>query len=276
VLPDEQTVIWSSAFTGIGRFVGVVVTCERHDGGPRTNVLMKGSENSCVINGLAPTATYTVRVMRRDIKGSILYRPFQTDVIVSAKAPKYVVLVGASVGEAWNLPSLPTRAGVDGLAFGYRGKHSYDKTDLIERVVKCQVKPEAVIIKECAAYFPRESEAIFEKLPIWVDILRTHEITPILSTCCPVTESHDRRNPGRQDAVNRFNKFVRAFAVENGIKLLDLAEALQVSDTNRHLSREYAQADGLHLTGEAYARLDSWLISLILDDVGNQIGESKG
>jgi len=225
-------------------------------GNIKASMLMKGALNHCVIEGLAGGKTYAFRLRRSDLKGRLLYLPYTTAVTVSERVPTYVVLVGASVGKTWDLPSLPGRTGIDDFAFGYRAKYGYDKGDIIEGLTGAQLKPEMVIIKECAAYFPKELEPIREKLPHWVDSLTTNGIIPVLATCCPVTKANDEQNPGRQTAIDEFNAFVRTYARENQLRLLDLAQALQISNSDSHLRSDCAQPDGLHLTSKAYAALD--------------------
>ena len=231
------------------------------------SMLMKGSLNRCMIDGLAGDKTYSIRLRRSDLRGRLLYKPFESEVTVRERVPTYAVLVGASVGKAWDLPSLPDRTGNDDFVFGYRGKYGYDKGDALDRLVEAQLRPDLVIIKECAAYFPGELEPSAEKLPQWVDLLKANGMTPVLATCCPVTEANDGGNPGRQEAIDEFNRFVRDYARENGLCLLDLAKALRVGETNSHLRSDYAQPDGLHLAPKAYAVLDLMAVPSLIREL---------
>jgi len=232
----------------------------------RANTLMKGSLNQCVLEELTNGKTYQIRIRRADLKGMLLYKPFTTEVTVREQRPKYAILVGASVGKAWNLPSLSERTGTDEFVFGYRGKYGYDKGEVLEQTAKAKIKPDIVIIKECAAYFPKELEPIREKLPQWVDLLASHGITPVLATCAPVTEDNDSQNPGRQEAINEFNQFVRAYAEKNNLGLLDLGKTLTDGEASYYLQDSYAQPDGLHLVPKAYKALDAVMAEVVAAD----------
>lgn len=232
--------------------------------GLRSNAVMKGSLNECVIEGLEPGQNYSIRIARTDLIGKLRYRPYKTEATTGIVKPSYIVLVGASVGKEWNLAALPKRTGINGFVLGHRGKYGYDKGDQVEKLAGVSSsKPDIAIIKECAAYFPKELERIIEKLPLWVDTLASSGITPVAATCCPVTEENDKANPGRQKAIDEFNRFVRAYAMQNNMSVVDLAKTLQVSETDTHLRGDYAQPDGLHLTPRAYLALDSMLVSLL-------------
>jgi len=226
------------------------------DGQLESRTLIPGADNQCIVGQLSPGRSYTVRIARADLKGRLLYRPFQTEVAVSDPPPEYVVLVGASVGRNWDFPSLPARSGAGNLAFGFRGKYGYDKQDVLERLVAGPTKPDKVIIKQCAAYMPQDIDSAIAKTPGWVDMLESHRITPILATCCPVTEANDIDHPGRQKAIEKFNDFIRSYAADHDLQILDLEKTLRVDETDRRLREEFAQADGLHLTPEAYSALD--------------------
>lgn len=226
------------------------------DGQFQSRILLPGADNHCIVGQLSPGHSYTIRITRADLKGRLLYRPFQTEVTVSEPPPEYVVLVGASVGGAWDFPSLPARSGLGNSAFGYRAGFGYDKQDVIERLLAGPTKPDKVIIKECAAYMPRELDNAIGKIPGWVDMLKSREITPILATCCPVTEANDIDNPGRQKAIEKFNDFIRSYAADHDLQVLDLEKTLRVDDTDHRLREEFAQNDGLHLTPKAYSALD--------------------
>ena len=236
--------------------------------GHKGSTVMKGALNQCVIDGLASGRTYTIRIRRSDPVGRVLYRSFQTETTVPETKPEYVVLVGASVGKSWDFPSLPNRTGVDGFAFGYRGYNGYDKGRVIEYLTRHELKPDTVIIKECAAYFPKELEPVIEKLPQWIDILNANGITPVLATCSPVTEENARQNPERLETIHEYNRFVRKYADENDLRVLDLEKTLRDSDTNPYLRDDYAQSDGLHLVPRAYEALDQIIIPALAGETG--------
>jgi len=238
----------------------LVVSCT---GNNETVTVMSGTRNHCLLAELPTGRTYSIRISRADLKGRLLYRPFKADITVVDPPPEYVVLVGASVGKGWDLPSLPSRSHFESLVLGCRVKYGYDKSDVLERIAATPVKPDKVIIKECAAYMPQELEKIMRKLPVWVDLMEDNGITPILATCCPVTVSNDRDNPGRQRAIETFNRFVRDYAAEHDLQTLDLDHALRISDTNHYLREDYAQTDGLHISAEGYSALDQELLATL-------------
>lgn len=238
----------------------LVVSWGEAGGADLSSKVMKGSVNQCTIEDLEAGRTYSLRIRRTDLKGRLFYKGFEAEMTVLDPAPKYVVLIGASVGKTWDLASFPDRTGQDGYVFGYRGKYRYDKEDLIRQVVSAPLKPDMVIIKECAAYFPRDTSKIIEKLPQWVDLARESGVTPVLATCAPVTEANDSTNPGRQEAIDEANAFVRAYTAENDVGILDLAETLSVGEESRHLREDFAQPDGLHLAPKAYEALDGILV----------------
>ncbi|RJP72344.1 MAG: SGNH/GDSL hydrolase family protein [Candidatus Abyssobacteria bacterium SURF_17] len=240
----------------------LLVSWRREGPDAETSMVMNHSLNQCVVGGLEDNQTYTIRIRRMDLPGRFIYKAFQTEIVTQEPAPTYVLLVGASVGKAWDLPSLPKRLKADGLVFGYRGKYGYDKTDVIDRIVKSQIRPDIVIIKECAAYFPKERGKIIERLPGWVEMLKAEGITPVVATCCPVTKENDRANPGKQAAIDEFNSFVRTLGVENHVEILDLAGTLSISETNSYLRESFAQPDGLHLNQSAYSALDHVLMDI--------------
>jgi hypothetical protein len=238
------------------------ITLTGNSDGASLRALMKGEKNQCRVEELRGGETYSIRVRRSDLLGRVRYQSFNGSVVVPEMPPQYVVLVGASVGKAWNLPSLPDRTGFKDFVFGCREKYGYDKSEVIQRLSE-SYKPDIVIIKECSAYFPKHRSQMVEKIPSWIATLSDNDIIPILATCCPVTETNDAENAGRQVATNEFNRFIRAFAAEHDIVLLDLAQALEISKDAHHLRNEYAQPDGLHLTPQAYEKLDQLLISVI-------------
>ena len=73
--------------------------------------------------------------------------------------PKHVLLLGASVGKAWEIEGLSRRLGLKDYRFEYVGKYDFDKTDALKAILaRKENRPDAVFIKECAAYFPGDLE----------------------------------------------------------------------------------------------------------------------
>lgn len=89
------------------------------------------------------------------------------------KEKKRIVLVGASIGQEWNLPELSRRVGNDDYVFESLAAWQFDKTEVLEetlmrpkrkfRLTRTYLKgflepnpkpADVVIIKECSSYFP--------------------------------------------------------------------------------------------------------------------------
>ncbi len=100
---------------------------------------------------------------------------------------KQIYFIGASVGRDWRLhlvfPNIQTLTA-----------YQYDKGELVEQVLMS--RPDAVIIKECAAYFPPD-RADLEQIRRWVEKLWSGGVRAALATVVPVTREHARRLPGR-------------------------------------------------------------------------------
>ena len=81
---------------------------------------------------------------------------------------KRVLLIGASVGDAWNIAKLPERAKLAGYTFESVAEYQFDKSHVIEEIVKSDNKPDFVILKECAAYFPGDFPRYKQFIQGWV------------------------------------------------------------------------------------------------------------
>lgn len=206
---------------------------------------------------------YTVSISRSDILGKIKYRNFQEE-STPHEVNKYVVLVGASVAKKWNLRQLSARQNLQNTFFGYRGLYEFDKSTLIDNLVAMPLKPDAVIIKECAEYFPRNIDTSLSKIKQWAKQLEDADIEPILATVVPITKSRAKKNPTVQQGINDFNNAIRKYGDEKTIKILDLQAALSSHVDPGYLDETYADRDGLHLENVAYKeRLDMLMINLI-------------
>jgi len=222
----------------------------------------------CLFEGLAEGKEYSIEINRTDLKGRILYRKLRVEIDPEVEGARYFVLVGASVGRAWEFQKIPARLGLgNGLIFGNRTKYEFDKTSEIESLTKIPIKPSGVIIKECAAYFPRELISSKELIKKWVMMLRSSGIRPILATTVPVTKEHDNRNPGRFNSLLVFNDFIKEYASKENISVLDLEKALRIDGNDRHLRNEYAAPDGLHLVERAYREVLDGLVMPTIDQM---------
>ena len=200
---------------------------------------------------------------------------------------KRVLLIGASVGDAWNIAKLPERAKLAGYTFESVAEYQFDKSHVIEEIVKSDNKPDFVILKECAAYFPGDFPRYKQFIQGWVAALRAQHITPVLATVVPVTTPPHfnlsyvkhlvkkvtrNRLPvdERLPHLLEYNDWVRSYAAQEGLALLDLESALRNNAQERKLRPDLAGQDGLHLNEQAYLVLDR----LVVDSAGQLFKET--
>jgi hypothetical protein len=196
--------------------------------------------------------------------------------------PKRVVLLGASIGRAWNIPQLPDRLEHSGYVFEYHGS-SFDKTDKLKLALYGEDnKPDAVIIKECAAYFPGDMEHYKSKMKEWIAECQENDVIPIPATVVPVTRLHSYKvfagyllkgrnpleygspfKPNRNNSICEFNDWIRGFCETNRLVYLDLEASLRYSRKNRFLREDLGRLDGLHINSKAYGILDQTLIQTL-------------
>jgi len=211
----------------------------------------------------------------------ILFHLGGTCMAIGGTRPRHIVLIGASVGKAWNISELPKRIKNSDYSFEYVGMYQFDKSSALNQVVsRSKNKPDAIILKECAAYFP--SDISFEEakslMKQWVNRCQATNIVPIPTTIAPVTPSNDERfkthNPVKRiikrmlgismmtriERIIEYNDWVKAFSKEKNLIVLDLETPLRIDDGNRFLRDDLTKGDGLHLNAEGYRILDSIVI----------------
>ena len=173
-----------------------------------------------------------------------------------------VVLVGASVSDHWNVE-------VRYPCVSVRKVYSFDKSAEIEGLLGERPLPDAIIVKECAAYFPMDLDEAQGLVASWLDRIDEASVAPIVATVVPVTRRNARAHPGRLEGILAYNDWIRAVAGERSISVLDLERALRVGDDDRHLDERWATRDGLHLRRVAYRqRLDPILQPVLVAAVG--------
>jgi hypothetical protein len=210
---------------------------------------------------------------------------------------KHVLLIGASVGAHWNFGALPERIRKKDYFLEYIHGGGYNKTKRLREVLaRKENKPDAVFIKECAAYFPGDLNHYKDLIKGWVKECWDSGIIPMLTTVVPVTRLHPfkqfmidivkRRNPlrfgnpfksKRNLAIIEFNDWIWDFSRENGLTVLDLEGAVRYGTKNRYLREDLARIDGLHLNKKAYKILDE-IVLPTLDHVNwddSKIEEKK-
>ena len=199
------------------------------------------------------------------------------------KGKKHIVLLGASIGKAWEFSALPERINIDEYTFEFKLKGGFDKSDkLLEILSRDENKPNAVFLKECAAYFPEELQLYKELMKRWIGECLQHKVIPIPATVVPITRLHPLkkalidllkwRNPFKRDnpfnskkneAILEYNDWIKEFCTKNGLAVLDLEAEVRYSSTNRYLREDLARIDGLHLNNNAYIIFDKLVIPVL-------------
>ncbi len=192
---------------------------------------------------------------------------------------KHVVLLGASVGHAWNIEALPDRvAAAKDYRFEYVGEYAFDKTEALRKILqRKQNKPDAIFIKECAAYFPGDLSQYQELMKGWVKECRQAKVVPIPTTVVPVVSTKNKPIKDRLkdfiktvlgrpttatqlEGIFRYNDWVRVYAAQEGLTVLDLETPLRTSADDRSLRVDLHSGDGLHLNSTAYGLLDTIVV----------------
>lgn len=226
---------------------------------PIVSGIIAPRDQSRVLRGIPTSGEIKLTISRRDLIGRLRY---QTKTLSLKRLPirqTYVVLVGASIGKAWHLQDFTRRTGEQDVVFSNRAHYSFDKTDTIEALLHLKVKPDAVILKECSDYFPRNQEKSTSEFERWIERIKKNHVTPILATTTPVSAIGPKKD--KQPSIDLWNAFIREYGHKNRIPVLDLARVLQTSPIDTFLKQTYAKDDGYHLTAAAYrTALDPLLI----------------
>ena len=190
---------------------------------------------------------------------------------------KRIVLLGASVGRYWQIDLINRRVNINNFIFEYvHGGSGFDKSKRLHEVLsRISDKPDAIFLKECAAYFPGNLSEYKDLMIKWIKNCEQHDIIPIPTTVVPVTRLHSikkffidivkRRNPfkfgsplqnTRNKSILKYNDWIRSYCTQNGLIYLDLEKATRYSENNRFLREDFAKLDGLHINRKAYKYLD--------------------
>lgn len=195
-----------------------------------------------------------------------------------------ILLLGASVGNAWNFEDLSIRLKSNAFTSEFIAKYEADKTDILRQALNRKInKPDVIIIKQCAAYF-RSNSSEYDPLPVkrykqlmkeWVDKCLSEGVVPILATVVPITEEMPLKvkikrlikeyilfknvSPYYRDVrlkgILEYNEWVKRYSNEKQLIVLDLEKAVRISEKNRYLNPDLS-TDGLHLNEKAYQLLD--------------------
>lgn len=199
-----------------------------------------------------------------------------------------VLLLGASVGKSWNVSGIPGRLNDNRFEFESVQAWQFDKTEALEEVLMrpkrkfkatktylkgffepSPVKPDVIVIKECAAYFPGDLAVYKEQVKKWVAAIRASGRKPVIATVSPVTKARSLKGPGKIESIREFNDWVREYAASEKMPLLDLEAALRTDDKDRFLRDEYS-TDGTHLKRNAYDVLDKLLLDASVKAVARE------
>ena len=242
--------------------------------------------------------------------------------VFAMEKPKHIVLLGASVGKAWNIESLPkrlsqsnpkspssptspsnptnprfsvvdpnnspsaSRLAVFPYRFEYVGEYQFDKSKVLQQILeRKENKPEAIIIKECAAYFPGDFSNYQALMKKWIKQCKQSAVIPIPATVVPVIKDDSmktrvkdmiKRILGRSTSDQRlmsilqYNDWIKSYAQEESLVVLDLEAALRTSKEDRSLRLDLHAGDGLHLNEKAYRLLDPFILSALGDLFGRE------
>jgi hypothetical protein len=158
--------------------------------------------------------------------------------------------------------------------FEYVGEFQFDKTKALQQILqRKENKPDAIFLKECAAYFPGNFIDYQELMKRWIRQCLEANVIPIPTTVVPVIK------PGfsnleikakdmikwflgrptftlRLEGLIKYNDWIKSYAQKEGLIILDLEAPLHISETDRSLKIELHSGDGLHLNQKAYPILD--------------------
>jgi len=222
---------------------------------------------------------YLARVLLSAFIVFALYPLIFDNEVYGMTKKKHVVLLGASVGQAWNIEALPDRvAAAQGYRFEYVGEYAFDKTEALMKILqRKQNKPDAILIKECAAYFPGDLGQYQELMKGWIKECRKAGVVPVPTTVVPVVSSKNKPWKDRLkdfiktmlgrpttatqlEGIFRYNDWIKEYAMQEGLTVLDLEAPLRTSQDDRSLRVDLHSGDGLHLNSRAYAMLDAIVV----------------
>jgi lysophospholipase L1-like esterase len=192
--------------------------------------------------------------------------------------PVHVILIGASIGQGWQLSEWPRRAGAAGFTAEAIAAWQFDKTEAVQEVLMRPArkfrltrtylkswlqppppKPDIVILKECSSYFPGNLDAYRRSIRQWAGEFQQRNVQVILATVVPVSKTRAAANPGKQESLLEYNRWIREYAREQHLALLDLEAAMRQEGETSYLQDRFDVGDGTHLNAAAYEVLDTVL-----------------
>ncbi len=200
----------------------------------------------------------------------------------------HAVFVGASVGNAWDFPAWPARMNRPDCKFEMIPVYSFDKSGVLEEIFirpkrkfklnrtylksllkPALQKPDFIMIKECAAYFPGDMDKYKALVKKWHQQCRDNDIKLVLATVVPVTVERDSRQPGKLKGILEFNDWMKNYSKTQNVPVVDLESVTRISAADRSLRPDLSSGDGLHLNEKAYAILDDLFMRFFSLFAGN-------
>lgn len=195
-----------------------------------------------------------------------------------------VALIGASIGQGWDLPHFPARVHDDEHLFESFAVWQFDKSEALEEILMRPArrfkltrtylkslfepppkKPDALIIKECSSYFPGDLTAYQASVKKWIRQAQDAGIRVMVATVAPVTRSRAERDKGKMEGILAYNDWIRMYAQQEKLPILDLEAALRDGASSRFLRDDLTSGDGSHLNRKAYDLLDRMLMSKLCE-----------
>jgi len=160
-----------------------------------------------------------------------------------------VVFFGASITARWDLgEDFPEVHSIN------RGVGNQLAPAMLARFKRdvIELEPDAVVIKFCSINVrPNLPNSVLEDvMSMMVDLARLHHITPIVCTIIPAGKPEATIGDfSVAGTLQEFNRWVRQFAKDNDIALIDYATAIQ--DENGFLPRD-CSVDPVHVNDRGY------------------------
>jgi len=202
-------------------------------------------------------------------------------------AQKRIMLIGASIGKSWKLAEYAGRMNDRTRTYESIAVYQYDKSEALEEILMrpkrkfhltltyvkgffqpSPMLPDVIILKECSSYFPGDAVLQKELMRKWIKRVRDAHREVMVATVVPVTRARAEAAKGKMEGIQAYNDWIREYAKQEGIKLLDLEAALRNSHTDHFLRDELNSGDGTHLNQKAYEILDKLLLQILERQAG--------
>ena len=136
----------------------------------------------------------------------------------SKLADAKIAFMCASVGSNWNI-----NEHFPDLNITVYDEYQFDKGNVIRDILQSD-KPDIMIIKECAAYFPPETsiEAYKNLIRDWVNLCRGEGVIPVLTTVVPIDPDNPNNWEGQLESLLEFNDWIRDYCGDENIPVLAL------------------------------------------------------